>query len=175
MIADPENAQFPITQRYDYRLRGWSLLFTAFFLIIMGGLLLFMSIVEPDAFVGVPLAPHVGSVLYGICGVGSFVLVVMIFLRVRSQKNSDRSIRFGVNSVTLPKSLYSNVRIEILYTSIRGLKRERVSRAATNFITIEYGDTCLRLSDMGFETSIDFQAVYSQLKLFLPLYRQAKS
>ena len=118
---------------YEYRLRGWSLLFVAFVLLFMGSMMLFMAFIEPDAFIGVPLAPNMGFLLYGISGIALFVLFAMILMRVRSQKSANRVIRLGLVSVAFPKSLYSNAIVEIPYTSIDRLELERVSRAATHF------------------------------------------
>lgn len=149
---------------YDYRFRGWSLLFTAFFLLVSSAMMLVLAKIDPDSFIGIPLASGMGSLLYIASAAGLAALFGILFVRTRSQKGSNRDICFEAHQISLPKSLYSNARVTIPYRSITSVELQSLRRSASQAITINYDNQSVLIADLGFETKAEFHKVYDQLQ-----------
>ncbi|MCT4654936.1 MAG: hypothetical protein N4A65_03900 [Cohaesibacter sp.] len=149
---------------YDYRFRGWSLLFAGFSLLLFSAAMIFLAIIDPDSFIGFPSPYGMGRLLYIASAISLALLLAMLLKRARDQKTSCRTIYFDKHELTLPKSLYSNTRLTIPYSAITGIELQSLRRSASQSIVINYGDQSVLISDLGFETKTEFRAVHCQLE-----------
>jgi len=151
-------------QEFSYKLRGWSAGLMGFFLLIFAGMMVFMALEEPNKFFGVDVGNSVGTILYGALALASLASLFVIFRRGYGHQAQIRVITFGADNVRFPKSLSANHTITLRYDEIEDVALEQSSRTATKNILLRHGGTYTRISDMGFDDSAEFQAVYEQFR-----------
>lgn len=151
-------------QEFSYKLRGWSAGLIGFFLLIFAGLMAFLAFEEPDRFFGAEVGNSLGAVLYSSLALATLASMFIILRRGYGHQAQVRVISFGADNVRFPNSLSANHTITLRYDEIEDVVLEQSSRTATKNILLRHGGTYTRISDMGFNDSAEFQAVYEQFR-----------